>query len=217
MKSEFDSFKITYELGKLVNCFIDNSKFEGNSEESKFLKEENKIYCIEITKILFDNERGIDHMKRLAWRDLTKGDVVSRYLNKEKRSELDKLQQEWEIVKYLFDSIAKISTELDISFHFENYKDKKLLIISHTSYDAIKQVLAKNIKHILENIIGENFRYSMKTVEKMKKFSDNLIDLKDIIDKLEQSQNQIEKNFGRLSVIQKRPELFLKLKQVSLF
>jgi len=96
----------------------------------------------------------------------------------------------------------------------ENFKDKKLLIITHQSFDNVKSILTKNIKHITDDLIGENFKFSIKTVEKMKKFSGNIIELKEIIDKLELNQNNIERNFGRLTIIQKRPELFLKLKQV---
>ncbi len=100
-------------------------------------------------------------------------------------------------------------------FEFENFKDKKLVIVTHQSYENIKAAINKNIKHILEDIIGENFKYSIKTVDKMKKFANSLSELKEIIEKLASNQVQIEKCFDRLAEIQNKPEMFFKLKQVN--
>jgi len=214
-KTDFESFKIAYEVGKMVFNLIDHTKFDSNSEECKFLKEENKLYCYEAAKILFESEKGYDYLKKMAWKEVTKSDVKEKY-NKNK-NDIEKIIQEWDIVRNIYDIIAKITHDLDISFEFENFKDKKLIIVSHQNFDNIKASLAYNIKHISENIIGDNFKYSIKTVEKMKKFQNNLSELKEIIDKFEVNQNYIENCFTRLNTIKKHEDLFLKLKKVLLF
>jgi len=213
-KTDFEAFKISYEVGKMVFNLIDHSKFDSNSEECKFLKEENKLYCHEAAKILWESEKGYDYLKKMPWKEVTRSDVKEKY-NKNK-NEIEKIMQEWDIVRNIFDTTAKITNDLDISFEFENFKDKKLTIVSHQNFDNIKASLAYNIKHISENIIGD-LKYSIKTVEKMKKFQNNLSELKEIIDKFEVNQNHIEKSFKRLNTIKKHEDLFLKLKKVLLF
>ncbi len=63
-------------------------------------------------------------------------------------------------------------------------------------------------------VLGETFKYSNRTIDKMNKFKANLLDLKDIIEKLESCQMLFEKHIVRISYIQRYQDIFGKLKQV---
>jgi exonuclease VII small subunit len=65
-------------------------------------------------------------------------------------------------------------------------------------------------------LAGENFKLTNQTVTKRKGFRVNLQDLKDIIEKMNENQLTLEKNIARAILLQKKSDLFFKLKQVTI-
>jgi hypothetical protein len=112
--------------------------------------EENNIYCRELTKIIFDNDKGQDFLKSLKLKDIKTPDIRERYAKN--KVEIENIINEWEMVKNIFDIISKIAIECDINFHIEKLKDKQYSIISHNCYQEIKNVLNKNIHFLDENM-----------------------------------------------------------------
>jgi len=139
--------------------------------------EENKLYCIEFTKIVYDHERGQDYLRGLKLIDfMRKKELIEK--NREHRTEIDKIIEEWENIKSIHEVITKVGKESDMTFKCGNFRDKKFIVISHESFKEIKDNLHKNIK-ILEECIAEkdNFRYSTKTSQRMHSCKANLAEI----------------------------------------
>jgi hypothetical protein len=152
-KKNFENFRCGVELGKSIFNLIEVViKFESisNTEATKTLLEENNIYCRELTKIIFDNDKGQDFLKSLKLKDIKTPDIRERYAKN--KVEIENIINEWEMVKNIFDIISKIAIECDINFHIEKLKDKQYSIISHNCYQEIKNVLNKNIHFLDENM-----------------------------------------------------------------
>ena len=66
-KNEFETIKISAEAGKAVFSLIEILKYDKSFGENKSLIEENKIYCVEFTKLLFLNEKGQEFLKTLKF------------------------------------------------------------------------------------------------------------------------------------------------------
>ena len=115
--------------------------------------EENKIYCTELSKILFDNDKGQDYLKNVKLKDVRNNEVKEKY-NKNK-NEIEKIVQEWEMIKNNFEAMSKIMGEVDISIHLDNVKDKKFIIVTHQSFIDIKKALNKSLKLVEENFPGK--------------------------------------------------------------
>ncbi len=125
------------------------------SEGAKFLLEENKIYCIEITKLIFDNEKGQELLKGIKLRELKTPEVKEKF-NKSK-VEIEKIVQEWEIIKNNFEALTKIMQDVDINIQLDNFKDKKFVIVTHESFEHIKIALNKSIKLVDDNTPSKYF------------------------------------------------------------
>lgn len=190
-------------------------KYESLSEDNKSLFEENKIYCVELTKIIYDNEKGQEAFKSLKLRDLQKSDVTDRYIKH--KNDIERLVQEWEGVKNIYDIISQIASESDIIFRTENFRDKKYVVIQHENYTFIKNTFNKNIKQIDEHLlVAESFKYSTKTLLKFKNFKNSLTELYDIVENMEINQLLLEKNMLKSIALQKNAgDLFFKLKQAE--
>ena len=70
------------------------------SEGAKFLLEENKIYCIELTKIIFDNEKGQELLKNIKLKELRTPEIKDKF-NKAKAT-IESIVTEWETIKTNF-------------------------------------------------------------------------------------------------------------------
>jgi hypothetical protein len=157
-KKTFDNFRSAVELGKSIFNLIEVViKFESisSSEATKSLLEENNIYCRELTKLIFDNDKGQDFLKGLKLKDLKLPDIKEKYAKN--KVEVENIINEWEMVKNIFDTISKIAIECDINFQIEKLKDKQYSIISHSCYQDIKNILNKNILFLDENMKSNFF------------------------------------------------------------
>jgi len=136
---------------------------------------------------------------------------------KEFKSDIEKIIEEWEIVKSIYDLIGKIMQECEIDFELENFKDKKFIIIKHENYNIIKMTLSESIK-IMEECLekNESFKYSDKTITKLKNFKNNIVDLNELILHFEACQIRLENNMVKATVLQKNQDQFMKLKQAEL-
>lgn len=177
--------------------------------------EENKLYCIEFTKIVYDHERGQDYLKHLKLIDfMRKKELVEK--NREHRTEIDKIIEEWENVKNMHEIISKVAKECEMRFKWGNFRDKKFIVIQQESYKEIKDNILKNIK-TLEDCVAEKdiFRYSTRTLNKLHTFRSSLMELLDIIEHLEINQINLEKHMLRANSLQKNHDMFMKLKQAE--
>lgn len=126
-------------------------KFESiASEATRSLLEENNIYCKELTKIIFDNDKGQELLKSLKLKDVKIQEIKERYAKN--KVEVENIINEWEMVKNIFDTISKIAIECDINFQIEKFKEKQYSIVSHTCYTEIKEILSKNLSFLDENM-----------------------------------------------------------------
>ncbi len=213
-KREFESFKDVVELGKIITSLIDIYKFDTGVDNYSLI-EENKIYCIELTKIIYEHEKGYETLKNLKLTNLQgKKEYIERF--KKSRAEVDKIILEWETVKNCYNNMSTIAGECEISFKTENYKDKKYIIISHSNYEFIKNSLNKNIKLLVESLkISEDFKHSVKSKTLMENLRDNLSDLNNIINTMNSIQLDLEKLMSKSAIIHRNNEAFYKLKQAE--
>lgn len=214
-KNEFETIKISAEAGKAVFSLIEILKYDKSFGENKSLIEENKIYCVEFTKLLFLNEKGQEFLKTLKFNEFL------RYPNnlekfKENKSEIEKIIEEWENVKTIYDLIARVVMNCDVTFDLENFKDKKYVVISHKNFENIKITLLDNVKILEENIEKyDQFKYSNKTFFKMVTLKNNLNDLNELIQNFEANQIKLENNMVKSVEMQKKQDQFMKLKQAE--
>jgi hypothetical protein len=138
--------------------------------------------------------------------------------NRDHRNDIDKIIEEWENVKKIHECMAKVSLEVSFNFKLTNYKDKKFVIIDRENYKEIKDLLNKNLK-TLDDSVSDNdiFLISNKFYLNMKAFKDNLLELYDIIEKIEINQIHLEKQMDKASILLKHQDIFLKLKQAESF
>jgi hypothetical protein len=215
-KREFEAFKNNVELGKSIFTLIDIWSFENLDIENQPLIEENKVFCNEMTKIIFDNDKGYDFLKGLKLTNFQqKKEIMERY-NKSK-AEIEKLVQEWDTVKNMYTNMSKIATECDIPFKTENFQNKIYIIISHDSYDLVKENLKKNIEALESNLDSSlEFRYSLNTKGKVEFLKTSLQELYNIVDSMYTNQVQLEKLMKLSIMLQKTgDDAFFKLKQAE--
>lgn len=190
-------------------------RFEHINNDIVELIEENKLYCIEFTKIIYDHERGQDYLKNLKLIDfMRKKELIEK--NREHRNEIDKIIEEWENVKNMHEVISKVSKECEMVFKWGNFRDKKFIVILHENFKEIKNNIQKNIK-TLEDCVAEkeSFRYSMITLTKLNSFKSSLLELLDLIEHLESNQINLEKHMLQANALQKNHDSFMKLKQAE--
>ncbi len=126
--------------------------------------------------------------------------------------------EEWETVKSNYDLLAKVLEDVSIKVETENFKDKKFLIIPKTNYDLIRKKLDDNIKILNESIEKNScLKYSDKSLKDQIEFKNTLNDIYEFIDNIEILQKRLENNMSRANVLQKKPEIFMKLKQAESF
>ena len=152
------------ELGKLISTLtLILTSYETATQLSggaKFLLEENKIYCLELTNLIFvENQKGQDFLKIVKLKDLKTSEVREKF-NKSKQ-DVEKIVQEWEMVKNTFETMSNIMLEVDINIEMDNFKDKKFVVVTHKSFDHIKTSLAKRIKMAEENTPSNHLQLSI--------------------------------------------------------
>jgi hypothetical protein len=212
-KKSFEEFKFSIELGRSIYSLIEILKYQDSFDEEQFLFEENKIYCVEFTKLIFENEKGQEMFKNLKLKSIQTKELTERY--SKRKAEIDKLIQEWESVKMLYDLISSIVGHTDIEFITENFKDKKYLIVSHENFENIENIFKKGIKNLNDALAGcDAFIYSQKVLGKVNDFKQNLVDVYQIVVEMRVNQELLEHNMSKTLTLQKKPELFMKLKQV---
>lgn len=214
---EFETIKVSADAGKAVFSLVEILNYEKIFEENKTLFEENKIYCTEFTKLVFQHEKGQAYLKSIKFNEFIRNPQnLEKY--KENKQEVDKLIEEWENIKSIYDLISKTLQDCDISFVLENFKDKKYIVVSHETYALIKHALAESIKTLEESLEkNEAFKYSNKTLLKLQNFKGNVCDLNELIKQIEACQIRLENNMVKANVLQKNQDLFMKLKQAEQF
>ncbi len=222
-KLRFESIKVSTELCKSIFSLVEILIFYDKLlEENRSLLDENKIYCLEFTKQVFANEKGQSFLRNLKFCDVIRplppnfNPVLDKY--KENKSEVEKIIEEWENIKSIYDVISKVMQDCEIFFELENFKDKKFVVISHENYTTIKNILIDCIKILEESQAkNESFKYSNKTLTKLVQFKNNISELYELILKLENCQIRLENNMSKATFIQKNQDLFVKLKQAEQF
>lgn len=214
-RERYEALKFAAEFAKLVHNLIEILRFQHLGKEVEDLLEENKIYCIEFTKVVYDHEKGQDYLRGLKLIDfMRKKELIEK--NRDHRLEIDKIVEEWENVKKMHECMARVSSEINFDFELCNFKDKKYTIIDHNNFKKIKELLNKNIKN-LEDCASDKdlYQISNKIYMNLKTFKENLLELYEIIDKIEINQMNLEKQMSRANILQKNQDTFMKLKQAE--
>lgn len=214
-KARFEEIKMAAEFGKLIYSLIEILRFEHISDEISELMEENKIYCLEFTKLVYDHEKGQDYLRNLKLSEvMRKKELAEKY--RDSRNEIEKIIEEWENVKSMQEVITKVALECEVKFKLENFRDKKFIVIPHENYKQIKDLINKNIK-TLEDCVAEkgDFKCSKNILMKLQAFKTSLTELYDLVDNLETNQYNLEKQMLRANILQKNQDMFLKLKQAE--
>jgi hypothetical protein len=216
-RAEFETIKVSAEAGKAVFSLVEILNYDKLFEENKTLAEENKIYCTEFTKLVFQHEKGQAYLKSIKFNEFIRNPQnLEKY--KENKQETDKLIEEWENVKAIYELISKTLQDCDVNFDLENFKDKKYIVISHETYSTIKNILVESIKTLEESLEKfDSFKYSNKTLIKLQNFKVNVCDLHELIMQIEACQSRLENNMLKANVLQKNQDSFMKLKQAEQF
>jgi hypothetical protein len=215
IKGEFQTFRNNVDLGKGIFSLIDIYKYENLDTENQPLLEENRIFCTEMTKIVFDNDRGYEFLKGLKLTNLQQKQSIMDRFNKHK-SDVERLVQEWETVKNMYTNMSKIATECDIPFQTENFQNKIYIVITHDSYENIKENMNRNIKALEENLEnGLEFKYSLNTRSKVEFLRTSLQELYGIVDSMFTNQVHLERLMKISIMLQKTGDAFFKLKQAE--
>lgn len=214
-RERYEALKFAAEFARLVFNLIEVLRYEHLEKEIEDLIEENKLYCIEFTKIVYDHEKGQDYLRGLKLIDfMRKKELIEK--NRDHRMEIDKIVEEWDNVKKMHECMAKVSTEINIEFKLCNFKDKKFIIIKNENFKEIKDLLNKNLK-VLEDCASDKeiLQISNKIYLNLKTFKDSLLELYEIIERIETNQLNLEKHMSRANVLQKNQDMFMKLKQAE--
>lgn len=216
-RAEFETIKVSAEAGKAVFSLVEILNYDKIFEENKTLAEESKIYCAEFTKLVFQHEKGQSYLKSIKFNEFFRNPQnIEKY--KENKQDVDKLIEEWENVKAIYDLISKIMQDCDVNFELENFKDKKYIVISHETYAIIKNILSESIKTLEESLKKyDSFKHSNKTLIKLENFKGNISDLFELIMQIQTCQTRLENNMLKANVLQKNPDSFMKLKQAEQF
>lgn len=220
VNKDIDNFRNSVEIGKAIYSLVEIVKIfeainsEKISEDSKIILDENKTYCLEFTRIVFKNEKGQDFIRNIIFKQLMSSEVFDNF--KSQKDKIEKLLDEWESIRNIFESVSKIAVDCDIEFVTCNFKDRYYVIVKHDNFVNIKSVLSRNLEELEKNLEGvEKFQYQSPTVEKLKKFKKNMKELEDIISTMEEQQLYLEKMMERSDIYQ-NTELLAKLKEVCL-
>ena len=112
--------------------------------------------------------------------------------------------------------MAKVSGDINMEFKLCNFQNKKFIVIEQENFKDIKDLLNKNIK-TCEDCVSDKeiFQISNKIYINLKTFKDSLLELYELVDKIETNQVNLEKQMCRANVLQKNQDVFMKLKQAE--
>ena len=215
-KLEFESFKLTVELAKIIFPLVEIFQEEG--VEEKEIYSDNKIYCNEMAKyfppnfIKEDDEDAQAAFENLKFFDIQK---YSKSLEKS-RPEMEKLMEEWKIVHNMHDIEPQIVAEIDIEFVPDKYNKKEYPIINHDSFENIIKALDTNINLVDKKLTElEEPRDEIIVVKTFKEIKEMMNDMDKIIKQLKEVQFNLEKLMDQNAEIKKKPESFVLLKQAE--
>lgn len=219
-KSDFENFKSTVDLAKLIYGLVELLKYDQLAEDNPQLFDDNNFFCKKFCNIVFpeikEQNKAQEYLKNLKFKEIliNKPNFLTR---NQIKPELEKIIQDWETARHIYDVIATISTDLDVDFRTENFKDKKYVIVSHQSFDKSKQVLTKAIKLTEENIfLVESSMEKINILNKAVDYKNRLSELYKTIDNLENTQLSLENLMNKSIVLQKTDnDSFIKLKQAE--
>ena len=215
-KLEFESFKLTVELAKIIFPLVEIFQEEG--VEEKEIYSDNKIYCNEMAKyfppnfIKEDDEDAQAAFENLKFFDIQK---YSKSLEKS-RQEMEKLIEEWKIVHNMHDIEPQIVAEIDIEFVPDKYNKKEYPIINHESFENILKALETNINLVDKKLTElEEPRDEIIVVKTFKEIKEMMNDMNKIIKQLKEVQLNLETLMDQNAEIKKKPESFVLLKQAE--
>jgi hypothetical protein len=215
-KVEFESFKLSVELARLLFPLVELFQEEGVEEKEKYL--DNKIYCNEMAKyfpanfIREDDEDAQAAFENLKFFDIQK---YNRTLEKSK-SEMEKLIEEWKIIYNMHEIEPNIVSEIDIEFVSDKYNKKEFPIINHESFEKVLQALETNINLVNEKLNEiEEPKDEIIVVKTFKEIKEMMNDMNSIIKELKEVQLNLEKLMDQNAEIKKKPESFVLLKQAE--
>ena len=215
-KVEFESFKLSVELARLLFPLVELFQEEGVEEKDKYL--DNRIYCYEMAKyfpanfIREDDVNAQDAFENLKFFDIQK---YNRTLEKSK-SEMEKLIEEWKIIYNMHEIEPNIVSEIDIEFVPDKYNKKEFPIINHESFEKVLQALETNINLVNEKLNEiEQPKDEIIVVKTFKEIKEMMNDMNTIIKELKEVQLNLEKLMDQNAEIKKKPESFVLLKQAE--
>ena len=215
-KVEFESFKLTVELARLLFPLVEIFQEEGVEEREIF--SDNKIYCAEMAKffppnfIKEDDEDAQAAFENLKFFDIQK---FNKTLEKSK-NEIEKLVEEWKIIHNMHDIEPKIVAEIDIEFVGDKYNKKEFPIINHESFEKVLKALETNINLVDEKLKElEEPKDEIIVVKTFKEIKEMMNDMNKIIKELKNAQMNLEKLMDQNADIKKKPESFVLLKQAE--
>ena len=215
-KVEFESFKLTVELAKLLFPIVEIFQEEGIEEKEIYL--DNKIYCTEMAKFFPSNFiKEDDEDAQAAFENLKFFDIQKYNKSLEKsKNEIEKLVEEWNIIHNMHEIEPKIVSEIDIEFTGDKYNKKEFPIINHESFENILQALETNINLVDEKLREiEEPKDEIIIVKTFKDIKEMINDIYKIIKELKEVQFNLEKLMDQNAEIKKKPESFVLLKQAE--
>ena len=215
-KSDFESFKLTVELSKLILPLV--SIVQKNVIDDNPIFEDNRIYCMQLAKLLptvfmkETEEETQSEMGNLIFIDIQK---FAKNIEPSKL-EVERIVSEWENVNSMYDIQPKIVEELEVDFKLEKYNKKEYLIIKHDSYNNIIDSLEKNIKLIDEKLeLFEEPKEDLIIYSEIIKLKEQMKKMLATIKRLNEIQNQLEGYMDRTTEIKKKSESFMILKSAE--
>ena len=196
-KLEFESFKLTVELAKLLFPLVEIFQEEGIEE--KEIYSDNKIYCTEMAKffpvnfIKEDDEDAQAAFENLKFIDIQK---YSKSLEKVK-PEMEKIVEEWKIIHNMHEIEPQIVSEIDIEFVPDKYNKKEFPIINHESFENVLKALDTNINKVENKLTElEEPKDEIIVVKTFKDIKEMMNDMNKIIKELKEVQFNLEKLFA---------------------
>ena len=215
-KLEFESFKLTVELAKIIFPLVEIFQEEG--VEEKEIYSDNKIYCNEMAKYFPTNFiKEEDEDAQAAFENLKFFDIQKYSKSLEKsRAEMEKLVEEWKIIHNMHDIEPQIVSEIDIEFVPDKYNKKEYPIINHESFENILKALETNINLVDKKLSElEEPKDEIIVVKTFKEIKEMMNDMNKIIIQLKEVQLNLEKLMDQNAEIKKKPESFVLLKQAE--
>ena len=215
-KQEFESFKISVELAKIIYPLV--AIFQEEGVDEKEIYQDNKIYCNEMAKFFQGNIiREDDEDAQAAFEYLKFIDIQKFYRTLDmSRSEIEKVVDEWKIINNMYEMEPKMITEIDIEFALEKYNQKEYYIISQESFETVLKALNKNIALVDEKLNElEKPRDEIIVVKTFKEMKGMMTEMQKIIKQLQEVQTNLIKLMDQSMQIKKKPVCHMCLKQAE--